>query len=97
MKKKIIIFVILGLSLVLLLGSIGFRPHIYDPNSPPKFRPCAYGRERILKYEVIVAPDPNALKTEVMKRLKQDRRWRPIGGISIGDDKYHQAMVMDHK
>lgn len=92
MKKKIIIFVILGLSLVLLLGSISFRPGIYDPNSAPNSTHCAHGRERILKYEVIVASDPNALATKVQKRLKDE--WTPIGGISVSDANYHQAMVI---
>lgn len=101
--KKIIILLAVSLSLVLLLGSmgpsshIGSRgpiPHIHDPNSEPEPRPCSLSRMRILKYEVFVASDPKKLETKVTQRLKGKGNWIPLGGISVDNDKYHQAMVM---
>jgi len=92
--KKIIIFLAVGLSLVLLLGSMGPSPHIHDPNSEPEPTPCSISREHILKYEVFVASDPKMLEKKVTQRLKGKGNWIPLGGISVNDANYHQAMVM---
>ena len=92
--KKIIIFMAVGLSLVLLMGSMDPSPHIHDPNSEPDPTPCSLSRERILKYEVFVASDTKTLEKKVTQRLKGKGNWIPLGGISIDDAKYHQAMVL---
>jgi len=96
--KKIVILLTVVLSLVLLLGSFGPSQQIYDPNLEPGPRPGSISRERILKYEVVVASDPNNLETEVTKRLKDKKdNWIPIGGISVDDANCYQAMVIVNK
>ena len=89
--KKIIISAAVILSLVLLLGSISPKPNIYDPNSKDDWGYCSASRSRIVKYEVIVASDPNKLQEKVEKRLKE---WIPIGGVSVCDSQCYQAMVV---
>lgn len=93
--KKIVSVVAVGLSLILLLGSLAHQPEIYDPNSKSDgWRPCSVSRERIAKYEVIVASDSGMLVKKVTKRLDEKSNWIPIGGISSENNKFYQAMVM---
>jgi len=48
----------------------------------------------MLEYRIIVAGDPNTLAEKVTDKLKDKRdRWIPIGGISVANDKCHQAMA----
>jgi hypothetical protein len=92
--KKTIVLIGTCFGLVLLLGAIGGRPQIYDPNSQFHGTPCVESRERILKYEIVVASDPNALAKEVNNRLKEKKEnWRPMGGVSVSDGTCHQAMI----
>lgn len=91
--KKTIVLMVTCLGLVLVLGAIGPRPQIYDPNSESYGTPCSIPRDHILDYEIVVASDPNALATKVSERFKGKDNWMLIGGVSVGNGKCYQAML----
>ena len=96
--QKIVILLVVVLSLILLLGSIDPRQHIYDPNVGHGFQPNSNPRGRILEYEVVVASNPNDLETEVIGRLNGKKsNWIIIGGISVDDANCYQAMIRVQK
>ena len=86
--KKIVILLVVVLSLVLLLGSIGSNMKSQEPKC--QWKPEA-GRQDIEKYAIVRASDPDKLQIEVNKRLNQS--WEPMGGISIVDSNCCQVMV----
>ena len=92
--KKAIVLLLTCIGLFLLPGVAGRRPQIYDPNSECGWTPSTQPRGRMLEYRIIVASDPNTLAEKVTDKLKDKRdRWIPIGGISVANDKCHQAMA----
>jgi hypothetical protein len=86
--KKIVFFLAVTLSLILLLGSNGSKRNFRDPKC--QWEPGAR-RQNIDEYTIVHDPNLNKLQENVRKKL--DDSWQPIGGISFVKNEYYQVMI----
>lgn len=85
--RKIIVFLVIGMSLILLLGSTGSSLKLQETEC--EIKPM---RQNMREYTIVCASELKKLQKDVNNKLKKD--WYPIGGISIVDsNSFCQAMV----
>lgn len=84
--KKIVVFLAIGVSLILLLGSDGSNLKLQDTECKCKYEPGQWAeayRQNVSKYAIVRASELDDLQTDVNNKLKTG--WHLIGGISIVD------------
>ena len=87
--KKVIISLVIVMVFILVLGLDGSNLNSHGTNSACKPEQL---RQIYSDYTIVSDSDLDNLQNKVKNNLKHD--WRPIGGISFANNKYHQAMVM---
>lgn len=86
--KKIVVFLAIGMSLILLLGLAKS-----DSKSQWIESECSPGRywQKVKNYEIIRASDLDKLQQNVNDKLNHG--WRPMGELLYFDSNYCQVMV----
>jgi hypothetical protein len=87
--KKVIISLVIVMVFILVLGLDGSNLNSRGTN--PACKPEQL-RQIYNDYTIVSDSELDKLQNEVKNKLKQD--WRPLGGISFAENKYHQVMVM---
>ena len=87
--KKIIISLVIVMVFILVLGLDGSNLNSRNTNQACKPEQL---RQIYSDYTIVSDSDLDNLQNKVKNNLKHD--WRPIGGISFANNKYHQVMVM---
>jgi hypothetical protein len=87
--KKVIIYLVIVMVFILVLGLDGSNLKSRGTNSTCKPEQL---RQIYSDYTIVSDSELDELQNKVKDNLKQD--WRPIGGISFDNKKYHQVMVM---
>ena len=86
--RKIIVFLAIGMSLILLLGLTGST--LQSQGTECRWKPEP-DRQNTTEYTIVQASELDKLQKDVNERLKKD--WHPIGGVSIVDSNYCQVMI----
>jgi hypothetical protein len=91
--KKVVIFLVIVSSLILLLGSTGSNMKLQNGKAKCEhvYGEAAGWRQNIDEYTIVHDPNLNKLQDDVRKRL--DDSWQPIGGISFVKNEYYQVMI----
>lgn len=87
--RKIVVFLAIGMSIILLLGFTGSG--LKSQEAECEHKPTQL-RQNVSEYTIVSASKLDKLQKDVNKKLKND--WYPIGGISIVDsNSFCQVMV----